>query len=270
MATRRATWRSPAWARGSPAASGAGRRRAGRRGRAAAPVPAGASRRTLAAATPAQRRTPRSAAQALGHAVGLDDVAQHEQRGGSFPGAAQLAGCIGVPSKLIAATRPRRQPELPQQGPDRRGEDNVASSRPSRTPGRVRRHLQRQDGGVHDHAHERPVQVADRRFGGQRCQLGTITVTKARALNGHDGLRDDVPITSQGVVNQLQLVIVYFIRASTARSRSSATGSPSRPRCSRSLPRSPGPASEARPRPAPPTNPNSPLRTTGEPYPTTA
>ena len=47
---------------------------------------------------------------------------------------------------------------------------------------------------------------------GNGASVGTITVTPGQRPEGHDGLRHGVPITSQGVVIQLQLVIVYFVK----------------------------------------------------------
>jgi hypothetical protein len=215
MATRRATWRSRV---GTRVACGVGVLAAGVLAvgaGAAAPVLAGASSRTLAAATPAQKAHATNAL--LRHSdmpSGWTTSPSTNSGSGSFPGAAQLAGCIGVPSKLIASNPPQvDSPNFHSKDQTVEVDDNVAVF-PSVKNARAEYAAisNAKTAGCMATLMNGSFKSQIAASAGNGASVGTITVTKARAPKGTTAYAMSVPITSQGVVIQLQLVIVYFIK----------------------------------------------------------
>lgn len=93
---------------------------------------------------------------------------------GSFPGAAQLASCIGVPSKLINANPPEvDSPYFENKSGSLEVQDSVSIFGSAEIgEGRVVHYGQPQYSFLHGHRHERPVQVEARRIGRERHQGG--------------------------------------------------------------------------------------------------
>ena len=185
-------------------------------GAGAAPVPAGASTRMLGAATTAQKAHATKAL--LRHSDmpsgWTSSPGSNNSGSGSFPGAAQLAGCIGVPSKLIASNPPEvNSPNFHSKDQTLEVDDNVsvfpsvknaqaeyAAISNAKTAGCMATLM---NGSFKS-------QIAS--AAGSGTSVGTITVTKAGAPKGTTAYALGVPITSQGVVVPLHLVITYFIK----------------------------------------------------------
>jgi len=210
MATGRATGRSRAgtWVACAVGvlALGAG---------AAVPVSAGASTRTLAAASAAQKAHATKAL--LTHSdmpSGWTSSPSTNSGGGSFPGAAQLAGCIGVPSKLIASNPPQvNSPNFHSKDQTLEVDDNV-SVFPSVKNARAEYAAisNAKTAGCMATLMNGPFKAQISSAAGNGASVGTITVTKAGAPRGTTAYNLGVPITSQGVVVPLHLVITYFIK----------------------------------------------------------
>jgi len=183
---------------------------------AAAPDPAGASTRMLSAATTAQKA---HATKALLRHSDLPSgwttsPGSNNSGSGSFPGAAQLAGCIGVPSQLIASNPPEvNSPNFHSKDQTLEVDDNVsvfpsvknaraeyAAISNTKTAGCMATLM---NGSF-------KTQIAS--AAGNGASVGTITVTGAGAPKGTTAYDLGVPITSQGVVVPLHLVITYFIK----------------------------------------------------------
>ena len=133
---------------------------------------------------------------------------------GSFPGAAQLAGCIGVPSKLIASNPPQvDSPNFHSKDQTLEVDDNVAVFPSAKNAKAEYAAISNaKTAGCMATLMNGSFKSQIAASAGNGASVGTITVTRARAPKGTTAYAMGVPITSQGVVIQLQLNIVYFIK----------------------------------------------------------
>ena len=185
-------------------------------GAAVAAVPAGASTRLLAAATAAQKAHARSALLRLSDMPRgwTSSPSTNSGGSGSFPGASQLAGCIGVPSKLIASNPPQvDSPNFHSKDQTLEVDDNVAVF-PSAKNAKAEYAAvsSTKTAGCMTTLMNGSFKTQIAASAGNGASVGTITVTRAKAPKGTTAYAMGVPITSQGVVIKLQLNIVYFIK----------------------------------------------------------
>jgi len=136
--------------------------------------------------------------------------------GGSnnFPGAAQLASCIGVPSKLIESNPPQVK------GPDFHSKDQILEVDDNVSVFPSTRYATAEYGAISNAKTagcmatlmNGPFKAQIGASAGNGTSVGTITLTRAGSPRGTTAYDVGVPVTTQGVVVQLSLVITYFIR----------------------------------------------------------
>lgn len=182
---------------------------------AAIPGTAGASTRMVAAATQSQKAHAKKALLVLSDIPrGWTSSPSTNSGSGNFPGAAQLAACIGVPSKLIASNPPQvDSPNFHSKDQTLEVDDNVAifpSAKNAKAEFAAVSNAK--TAGCMTSIMNGSFKSQIGASAGSGASVGTITVTKARAPKGTTAYDVGVPITSQGVVVPLHLVIVYFIK----------------------------------------------------------
>jgi hypothetical protein len=147
----------------------------------------------------------------------------HQEKGsggsssGNFPGASQLAGCIGVPASLIASNPPEADgPYFENKSGSLEVQDSV-SVFPSAT--RARSELaamaNTKTPGCMATIMNGAFKAKIAKSAGKGTKLGTITVTRADPANfgsGTTGLVMALPISKQGVSLTATITAVYSIK----------------------------------------------------------
>jgi len=178
-------------------------------------APAGAGTRALGAATPSQR------AHATKALLRLSDLpagwtSSPATNGGNnnFPGAAQLASCIGVPSKLIQSNPPQvNAPDFHSKDQTLEVDDNVSVFPSTRyATAEYGAISNAKTAGCMSTLMNGPFKAQIAASAGNGSSVGTISLTRAGSPRGTAAYDVGVPITTQGVVVHLALVITYFIQ----------------------------------------------------------
>ena len=178
-------------------------------------APAGASIRMVAAVTPAQKA---HATKALLRRSDMPAgwTSSPSSNGGSnnFPGAATLASCIGVPSKLIESNPPQvNSPNFHSKDQTLEVDDNVSVFPSARYAAAEYAAISNaKTAGCMSTLMNGTFKAQISASAGNGADVGAITITRARAPRGTTAYLMGIPITSQGVVVQLHLVIAYFIK----------------------------------------------------------